>query len=253
MEWSVLIDPAAEFVGGFLDTVFARDGRATVWQAVVYTFGAFAGMYAVMTSGFWAWSRHGTRLTVVDDRPLRPGQIRKEITASLVSVVMFALLAGMTFAALRSGWLAVEGAVSVPRWFLEVLALMVWNEVHFYAMHRLLHTKPLYRHVHAEHHQSIVVTPFAGWRFHWFEALLLGAVMPLAMIVHDFSVWSLLMLPPLSLFWNTVGHSNAMPQWPMLAWLAGASQRHAAHHRLVKGNYGFAMPYLDRWLGTRIA
>ncbi len=250
MEWPQLIDAAGSALGRFLDIVFARNDAANVWQAMGYTFAAFAGTYILIVNSIRIGIRY-VKVEVIDRRPLRPGQVRKEVLTSMVSILMFSVLSGSTFVALRYGWLDVAGAVSVHRWFIEVVVLMLWNEIHFYGMHRLLHTKTLYSRVHAEHHRSIVVTPCACWRFHWLEALLLAAVMPLAMIFHTFSVWSLLMLPPLSLFWNTVGHSNIKPKHRLLAWLATASEHHATHHRLVKGNYGFSLPYLDRWLGTR--
>jgi lathosterol oxidase len=236
----------------YLDVVFARSESASLALAVTYALLSFSAMYFSF-AGLLAFAlRHSPQADRVNPRPIRQGQIRSEIQSSLLSIVMFGLLAGVTFLLLRAGWLRVTGAVSVYRWAAEVVVLFLWNELHFYLSHRLMHSKTFYKKVHLEHHRSVVVTPFSVYRFHWLEALVLGAVMPMAMIFHTFSIWSLLMLPPLSLLWNLVGHSNYRPRARGFGWLARASERHAAHHGRIHGNYGFSLPYLDKWFATAL-
>ena len=79
--------------------------------------------------------------------------------------------------------------------------LLVWNDIHFYANHRLLHTRWL-RRFHAQHHRSLVTTPFSTYSFHPLEAALLGNVILLPMLLHDFSFAALLSLPVMSLLLN---------------------------------------------------
>ena len=252
-----MLDAALHFpatlLSHYLDVVFARSDSATLALAVTYTLLSFSAMYFGFAGSAYLALRNARQNQRINPKPLRPHQIRTEMRSSLLSIVIFGFLGGLTFLLLRSGWLQVTGAVSVSRWMIEVLALFLWNELHFYATHRLLHSKMLYKKVHLEHHRSVVVTPFSVYRFHWYEALMLGAVMPLAMVFHNFSIWSLLMLPPLSLLWNLVGHSNYRPRAFGLGWLARASERHAAHHGKIHGNYGFSLPYLDQWFATTLA
>jgi len=246
------MDLFTAFTTHYLDTVFARDPHATWWLAMLYSLGGFAGMYMLFVLGGYVFLRAKPTQQLINSRPLRAGQIRHEIHASIVSMAMFSVLTSAVFLAIQRHWLRVDGPVNISRWVVEVGVLFIWNELHFYFSHRLFHTKFLFVNVHAVHHHSIVVTPFASWRFHWFEAVWLGAVMPLVMLFHTFSVWSLLWLPPLSLLWNVVGHSNWRPQSPWLGWLARASERHALHHSRSRGNYGFSLPLLDRWFHTSI-
>ena len=249
---SVLNFPAA-VLSHYLDVVFARSASATLLLAVSYTLLSFSAMYFGFAGPAYFGLKNTQKINRINPRPIQTHQIRSEIHSSLLTIVMFGFLGGLTFLLLRSGWLQVSGAVPLSRWGIEVVALFLWNELHFYFSHRLMHTKKLYKKVHLEHHRSVVVTPFSVYRFHWFEALMLGAVMPLAMVFHTFSVWSLLMLPPLSLLWNLVGHSNYRPQGVGLGWIARASERHAAHHARIHGNYGFSLPYFDQWFATALA
>jgi len=69
--------------------------------------------------------------------------------------------------------------------------------------------------------------------------------------VHDFSFWSLAALPVLSLLVNLIGHSNCdfMPSAPDTS-LAAASRRHRSHHVRPRGNFGFAMRFMDKLAGS---
>jgi hypothetical protein len=136
---------------------------------------------------------------------------------------------------------------------LEILVLAVWNDVHFWVNHRLLHTRWL-RRFHGPHHRSFVTTPWATYSFHPIEALMLGNVILLPMVVHDFSFWSLAAVPVFSLFFNCVGHSNYdfFTGVSYSHWFA-ASRRHHLHHAVHNGNYGFQFTFMDRLFRTRIA
>jgi Delta7-sterol 5-desaturase len=131
--------------------------------------------------------------------------------------------------------------------------LVVWNEAHFYVCHRALHL-PALRRFHLPHHRSIVTTPWATYAFHPIEALMLGSVLLIPMLLHDFSFAALIATPLFSLLFNNIGHSNydflpgaAKDRW----WLNGA-RRHHQHHVSYHGNYGFMFPFIDRWLGTAL-
>ena len=84
----------------------------------------------------------------------------------------------------------------------HTVVLAVWNDVHFWLNHRLLHL-PWLRRFHGAHHRSMVTTPFATYSFHPVEALLLGNVILPPMLVHDFSFWSLASLPVVRMIWPT--------------------------------------------------
>jgi sterol desaturase/sphingolipid hydroxylase (fatty acid hydroxylase superfamily) len=190
---------------------------------------------------------------VLDPRPLRAGQLREEFMQSGVSVLIFGL--GMVFpwGLLQLGWARL--AVDPAGWRIaaEILVLAVWNDVHFWVNHRLLHTRAL-RRFHGPHHRSMVSTPFSTYSFHPVEAVMLGNVILLPMVVHDFSFWALASVPLFSLFFNNIGHSNYdfFPGVSYSHWFA-ASRRHHLHHACHSGNYGFQFTFMDRLFGTRLS
>jgi len=189
----------------------------------------------------------------LDPRPVRPEQLRRELAQSGVSVLVFGL--GMVFpwGLLQLGWARLDADAGGLQIALEILALAVWNDVHFWLNHRLLHTR-LLRRFHGPHHRSTVTTPFATYSFHPLEALMLGNVILPPMLVYDFSFWALASVPLFSLFFNNVGHSNYdfFPKVSYDHWFA-ASRRHHLHHTCHSGNYGFQFTFMDRLFRTRIA
>jgi sterol desaturase/sphingolipid hydroxylase (fatty acid hydroxylase superfamily) len=187
------------------------------------------------------------------DRPLVPGQIAGEIRASLISILIFGGFGVLTAVGARAGLWTVLPSRSAAGVTAELALLVVWNDVHFYVIHRLLHTRWLYQHVHREHHRAIRPTPFSTYAMHPVEATLLGSVMVCVAPLHAFSLPTLVVFPLVSLVFNNIGHTNydlapAASRWNPLA----GSRRHEAHHRLVHGNYGFLLPLLDVTLRTEL-
>lgn len=180
---------------------------------------------------------------------MRQGQVREELMLSGLSILVFAGQAVLLVWLLRSGWLAVSW--ERPLWSLawELPLLYLWNEVHFFVVHRLLHWGPLYRSVHIWHHRSVLTTPFSAYSFHPLESFLLGAVMPLALVFHAFSPWALLGLTLMSLLLNVSGHlpyERIRPAWSLAM---PYSRYHNRHHREFNAHFGFSLPLLDRWFG----
>ncbi|MDH5694555.1 MAG: sterol desaturase family protein, partial [Gammaproteobacteria bacterium] len=239
-----------DFANALFDILFARNDTVTIVQAVLLTGILFAGLYLFAVVPSFLLLRNSPHK--IENESLARNQIRKEILASLRSVLVFALLGGITFNFLKQDWLRVNGDIAIHQWLIEILLLYLWNEMHFYFSHRLLHVRPLFRYIHKVHHQSRIVTPFSTWSFHWLEAAILGSVLPLAILIYPFSVWSLALLPVISLFWNIIGHSNVCSTNPFLGIFSQASARHAMHHKHIDRNFGFSLPYFDRWLGTSI-
>jgi lathosterol oxidase len=189
----------------------------------------------------------------IADRGLAPGQLAREIRQSLASIAIFGGYGVLTALGARAGLWTVVPLRSPAGVALEIAFLVLWNDLHFYAIHRLLHGRWLFQRIHREHHRAIRPTPFSTYAMHPVEALLLGSVMVLVQPFHAFSLPTLLLFPLVSIAMNNLGHMNydlvpGRGVWHPLA----ATRRHERHHRHVAGNYGFLLPVLDRWLGTEI-
>ena len=193
---------------------------------------------------------HGGQL---DPRPLNSGQLRREIGLSIISILIFGIGSLIPWYLLKTGY--AELALNCSWWqiMIEVIALIIWNEIHFYINHWLLHTRWLKR-FHMPHHRSVVATPWSTYSFHPIEAMMLGNVMIPPMLLHDFNVWSLLMLPVFSIVFNNIGHSNYdfLPDAERDRWWLNAARRHHLHHACFHGNYGFMFPFMDRLFGTNL-
>jgi Delta7-sterol 5-desaturase len=225
------------------------------WQVVLTGVLWFSALYfgcAVLTSSLVrVLSRLGYG-RLLDARPLPRGQVRREIGESLVSIAVFGIGMLAPWGMLKLGWAKLAQDPSFARIALETIVLFFWNELHFYASHRLLHTKWL-RRFHGAHHQSHTATPFSTYALHPLEAALLGSVPLLPMLLHDFSLQALAALTVLSIALNNLGHSNYefSARAPARGWRA-ASRRHHLHHACYHGNYGFLLGIFDRLAGTML-
>ncbi len=183
-------------------------------------------------------------------KPYRPGQIKVEIRRSMISILTFGILALWTKWALMNGIYRFNFNFSWGIFGLELLGLFLWNELYFYIVHRTFHIKQLYK-FHIDHHFSHVPSPFSAYSFHWSEGLILGAVMQIAMLFHDFLFTSIMLLPLMSILMNVLGHSNVdfFPKYS-INHILSFSKRHSEHHRVPHTNFGFFLPFIDLLMGT---
>ena len=90
-------------------------------------------------------------------------------------------------------WLAWNsGPLGLVWFFLLFPVLIVWESMHFYLVHRLLHWKPMYRW-HVLHHRNINIGPWSGFSMHpvehvfYFSTILIHLVVashPIHMLFH---------------------------------------------------------------------
>ena len=118
----------------------------------------------------------------------------------------------------------------------------IFREVHFFFSHKLIHTRCLYKYIHAIHHRNSDPEPFSG----------------LCMSVAEHIYYISCMAPsiywrasPFQFLWNGLhmlispgaSHSGWEDHW-------AADQHHTAHHLYFECNYGTPSIPLDRWFGT---
>ena len=214
---------------------------------VAATMGFFLTIYLTFSGTVWLITRRVNR--PIETRPLNEGQIRTEILNSLRSILLFGLGMTSVWTAYRLGWVNINLHASIGLIVLEMLLLVFWNDLYTYATHRFLHVK--LKKTHVTHHKSVTATPFTAYSMSSLEALLLSAVLPTAMLLHDFSAAALIFLPIWSILINTLSHSNCdlFPRAQEDS-LLGFIKHHQAHHSRYHDNFGFFFSQLDTWLGT---
>lgn len=220
------------------------------FEFFLLTVSSFAFLYFGFTIGAYFLFTKRDFFKRYQTKPFRTNQIQTEIKRSLVSIFMFGLMSFVMYEGIHSGFYKIKFEFDILTFLVEAIALFLWNEVYFYAVHRTFHFKSLYKY-HADHHYSHVPSPFSAYSFHWSEGILLGAVMPVIMCFYNFQLLSLLSLPLMSIVMNVLGHSNVdfFPEKEMGHWLS-FSKRHSLHHKIPHSNFGFLLPCLDRILKT---
>jgi lathosterol oxidase len=150
-----------------------------------------------------------------------------------------------------NGWSpGLSFGASPVMFLLLILAAGPWVAFHFYWGHRLLHTGPLYRHVHSLHHRNVNIGPWSGISMHPVEHLIYFSLLLIHLIVPSNPVLVMFhgyMLALSAIFGHTGFHDL----------LLGKSRRmmvghfhHQLHHRYFECNYGSVDFPLDAWFGT---
>lgn len=146
------------------------------------------------------------------------------------------------------GWLDLQDNIV----WLIVLTLLVpaIHEIHFFCIHRLIHTPFLYKHIHSVHHNSINPSPWSSLSMHpiehimYFGEVLWHLVIPSNPIVMMFNMHAVgygalnghIGFEKLELTKDTTVDSHAYA--------------HYLHHKYFEVNYGAdGLVPLDKWFG----
>jgi len=195
----------------------------------------------------------------IEERQVIGKQLATELANSMRSILVFGIGMIVPWCLIQNGYTTIIAKASCVQILFECIALILWNDLHFYFTHRLLHSQfnnPKFKWLnlkstHITHHKSISATPFAAYSMSVTEALLLGSVLPIAMLAWDFSAFSLLFLPIWSIAINALAHSNCdfFPHAAQKSYF-GLGKHHQSHHSHYHGNYSFFFWQLDALFGT---
>ena len=138
-----------------------------------------------------------------------------------------------------------------PVWFIALFVLIpLWRELHFYAVHRLIHAPRLYKAVHSLHHRNTNPGPWSGLSMHpvehvvYFSAVLIHWVVPSHPVHAMYNLFHLAMAP-------VPGHSGfeKVKIGDARAFDTGCLN-HYLHHKYFEVNYSDGAIPLDRWFGS---
>lgn len=152
--------------------------------------------------------------------------------------------------AMATGWAPVMGWADSPVWFLAVFFLIpIWESFYFYWIHRVLHSRALYR-FHALHHRNTDVGPWSGLSMHPVEHLLYFGTALVHFVVPTHPVHLICHLMFYALY-AVITHTGFEGAW------AGGRKRvhlgnfhHQLHHRFFEVNYGTLDVPWDKVFGT---
>ena len=152
----------------------------------------------------------------------------------------------MYFDAMDRGW---------AYFALSVLLGVAGYDAWFYWQHRLLHTRWLFRQAHVIHHRVTNPTPFATFAHHPVETFLGNAFFILFLTAVPMHPAALALVGSAIVAFGIVAHlgyelyPTGFTRHGILGWLNTATH-HNMHHSEVRCNYGLALNWWDRWMGT---
>ena len=181
----------------------------------------------------------------ITKKPFFKNQILFEIKQSLWSVLIFGLYGTLIVFLYRQRFLEI-GFQNNIQILLDLGILIIWNELHFFLGHQLMHSKNLVK-FHRIHHKSVVVNPFSTYSFHPLESIIMGSVMIIPLLVYPLEIWAMIIFPIYHLLFNAIGHTNvAFVSKKSKSFSNSISLRHNLHHTKFSINYGFVSTLTDR-------
>lgn len=211
-------------------------------------FGYFMLLYFGLAPIFlWICKKLTNRkvLHKIIDQEVTKKQINFEMRHSLKSIFIFGFSVFPIIYLIRMDHITLleDSIVNV---LFGVILLTIWNEVHFFIVHRIMHLPFFMRRVHLIHHKSTTPSVYSVYSFHWAEALLLSTV-PVSIVPFiPFAPMAIFLYPLASILLNYAGHCNYRfgngkgAKWKLFG------THHNEHHSKGKKNYGFASDILDQ-------
>lgn len=133
---------------------------------------------------------------------------------------------------------------------LVALAVPIIHEVHFFCVHRLIHTPWLYKWIHSVHHNSVNPSPWSSLAMHPVEHLLYFGTAFYHLILPS--------NPIIMIYQMNFAGFGAIPGHVGFDKIEVGDDRlvdshayaHYLHHKYFEVNYGDALIPLDKWFGT---
>ena len=131
-----------------------------------------------------------------------------------------------------------------------MLVMPIIHETHFYLIHRLIHTRFMYKYVHLVHHNSVNPSPFSSLSMHFVELVLYLGMAFWHLIIPSNPILALYQLHRAG-FGALIGHIGF--DKIELTEKSGHDTHayiHYLHHKYFEVNYGDGLVPFDKWFGT---
>lgn len=207
------------------------------------------------------WGPAWLRRRKIQDRRHGRADLIREISASLLTVLVFSLNGFGIYLGIQAEVMHIYRDADLYGWLwlpASLILLLVAHDTYFYWLHRAMHHRWLYRRVHRLHHRSVTPTPFAAYAFHPLEAVLEALFLPLFLLLVPVHGAVVAVFLTVMIVRNVVGHAGheiypgglARSRW--FGWLASTTH-HDMHHSRPDGNFGLYFTWWDRLMGTEHA
>ena len=183
-------------------------------------------------------------------------QVRDNMLRTLgVGVPVITAYEALTYWLFANNYIGFAVAVSSQAWFWAWFGLLLFiapiiHAVHFYCVHRLLHTRLFYRKFHCVHHLNVEVSPWSGLAMHPVEQLLYFSTVVVQWLLALHPVNALFQIH-IAVFPPFFGHSGfEKVMVGSRVGLDSGNYFHYLHHKYFECNYGGSLAPLDALFGT---
>lgn len=222
----------------------------------------FLTLYAITAGGGWLlYISFATfsYLFIFDHRLKKhpqflPNQIIREIIYSSKAAPLMALpTAGIFLLEVRGYSRLYEGVSGMYGWLFcaaSVLFFLMFTDGLIYWIHRWLHHRLIYKHIHKGHHTWKIPTPYASHAFHPIDGFLQSVpyhLYPMIFPLHK--VLYLVMFVFVNLWTISIHDGDYRVPAPLQPIVNGAAH-HTDHHLFYNYNYGQYFTFWDRIGGS---
>lgn len=180
-------------------------------------------------------------------------QIVKEMTYSFFTLCIYSSGIWLFLFWLKHGYTKNYTEISEFGWLYFVLSIalmVIIHDTYSYWIHRLIHHKLLFKHVHLLHHKFKNPSPWSAFAFHPFESLLTLGIIPIIMFLLPWHNLALVVFITIIITYDTFVHLGYnIKQLKVFKW-QNTPKDHDVHHRNSKYNFGLYFTFWDRMMGT---
>jgi sterol desaturase/sphingolipid hydroxylase (fatty acid hydroxylase superfamily) len=214
---------------------------------------AFLGIFALMALWEIAAPRRRRQFARRERWPHNLGLLVLDV--AVVRLLAPGVILAVAIAGERHGW-GLLNALSLPAWLAVALAV-AFLDLAIYFQHVAFHAVPALWRLHRVHHTDLDFDVTTGVRFHPIEILISTGIKCAAVAAIGAPAAAVLAFELLLNASSMFNHGNVrLPESVDrgLRWLLVTPDMHRIHHSIVfnetSSNFGFALPWWDRLLGT---
>jgi len=184
-----------------------------------------------------------------------PNQVEREIRYTLWSIPYMGLPTCMLFLGEVRGYSQLYDSVSDSRfgWWMIIFtffAFLMFTDCLIYWIHRGLHHRLIYKHLHKAHHTWKVPTPFASHAFHPLDGFAQSLPYHIYVFLFPMHKFLYLILYILVNIWTVSIHDGDFRVPKILESVVNGSAHHMDHHVYYNYNYGQYLTLWDRMGGS---
>jgi len=182
-------------------------------------------------------------------------QIQKEILYTAKSIPLMGFLTSILFLAEVRGYSKLYDNVHDSKygWWMIVgttFTFILFTDCLIYWIHRGLHHRAVYKHIHKDHHKWKVPTPYASHAFHPIDGFLQSVPYHIYVFLFPMHKYTYLLLYVAVNIWTVSIHDGVYKVPDTIKPFINGSAHHMDHHIYYNYNYGQYFTLWDRIGGS---